>query len=379
MKLLMYGVNRDSVSADEIHKYSLTNELRTQHLQDIKLFDGVREVVILITENRNEYYLFVDEKVFKHGDLLRYFSDYTSKPLEEIILETYSKFNEDVVKHLLNISSNIHLSSHYAYEPLEVIDNALMEALNGKSVGPILYALFKTVLEFTLTLCDKDSIKPLLQHEVYRSVRLIREIFSGKESRDYLFVGNHPIINQIMKHFIDEPDSSITIVERSKEDKEVIKKIEKWLILMNQSHRMKNIYTVTFNELSYRLSKADVVVIGPSIQHALISEELIQEMYEVRPGAKKQLFFDFSTAQNETLFSKYKNLLYKHINDEPEAVYSDEELEEAEVIYDELLTDYTTHYMDYVDQLQEQKPTAWIRTKQSTHFMSYTKKISHRA
>ena len=68
MKLLMYGVNRDSVSVDEIYKYSLNDDMRKKHLKEIKLFNGVKEVVLLVTENRNEYYLFVDETEFKHGD-----------------------------------------------------------------------------------------------------------------------------------------------------------------------------------------------------------------------------------------------------------------------------------------------------------------------
>lgn len=375
----MYGVNRDSVSVDEIYKYSLNDQMRKKHLQDIKMFSGVREVILLVTDNRNEYYLYVDETQFKHGDLLRYFSEYTSKPLEEIILETYSKFNDDVVKHLLNVSANTELDYTHGSETIEIIDNALLEALKEKSVGPVLYALFKTVLDFSLTLCEKDTIEPILQSNIYRSIRLIRKNSSKKENRDYLVVGNHPIIKQLMKHFIDEPDSSLTIAVRTEEDKNNKQEIERWLKMMNHSHRIKNIHTVNFKDIVFRLAKADVIIIGPSIEHAWLSEELIQEMHELRPGAKKQLVFDFSFSQDESLFTKYKNIEYKNINDITPKLFSEEKQENAMVVYDELLTDYTTHYMDYVNQLEAQKSTAWLSTKRPAQFVSYNKKISHRA
>lgn len=379
MKLLMYGVNRDSVSVDEIYKYSLNDDMRKKHLQEIKLFSGVKEVVLLVTENRNEYYLFVDEKEFKHGDLLRYFADYTKKPLEEIILETYSKFNDDVVKHLLNVSANVDTDYSAEYDTIEILDHALVEALREKSVGPVLYALFKTVLEFSITLCEKDSIEPILQSNVYKTIRLIKKNFPEKENKDYLVVGDHPVVKQLMKHFIDETDSSLTIAVRTEEDKSSKLEIERWLKMMNHAHRIKNIHTVSFKDIVFRLAKADVIVVGPSIEHAWLSEELIQEMNELRPDVKKQLVCDFSSSQDETLFSKYTNFEYQNIYDMPSKLFSEEKQENAKVVYDELLTDYTTHYMDYVNQLQAQKSTAWLSAKRPSQFVSYNKKISHRA
>ena len=105
MKLLMYGVNKETIMKEDVNKYRLFGEQKKIQMNDIKKIDGVEEIIILTNDFRNEYYLYVDETVFSHGDFLRYIAEKTDKDLQEIILETYSKFNEDVLRHLYEITN----------------------------------------------------------------------------------------------------------------------------------------------------------------------------------------------------------------------------------------------------------------------------------
>lgn len=353
MKLLMYGVNKDTVSSDDIHKYSLTRASRRQHLHDIHLFDGVSEVVLLVTENRNEYYLYVDEKDFRHGDLLRYLSQYTDKMLEEVILETYSKFNEDVVKHLLNLSSNVKTINQPISEQVDVVDQALMDAIDEKTVGPVLQMLFKNAVDFSLELCEKESIKPLLQGHVSRAVRSIRCNVDSKASRHYCVIGSESLTNQVIKHFADSEFGSLTVLYRNESTERSVDELKNWLATTNQKDRIKLIHVVDSNQFLYRLSKADVLLIGACEQHNCISEELIQDMIEMRPTAKKQLIFDFSMAQDETIFLRYDSLFYKHIEDEPEKIYDNESIEAAHTALDELISVTTGQYMHRYNEIQD--------------------------
>lgn len=377
MKLLMYGVNRDTVSSQDIHKYSLTQTARREHLNDIFAFDGVKEVVLLVTDNRNEYYLFVDEKDFKHGDLLRYLSQYTNKMLEEVILETYSKFNEDVVKHLLHVSSNIELSTNHTFEPVDVIDSALMTAVEENTVGNILYTLFKKVVEFSLDLCEKEAIEPLLQGDVSRAVRLIRGTLEDYHRGHYFVIGSEGLTNQVFKYLSGSDYGSLTVLNRNNESKRSVEELKQWLKITNQSKWIKNIHLVDSSQLLYRLAKSDAVIIGPSEKNTWISEELINEMQMLRPTLKQQLFFDFSSTQDESVFSKYDSLIYKHIKDEPKRVFLEEKVEAAHTAYDELISVTTNQYMAHYNQIQDLNiMSSSIKKEYKNNQLCYFKKIS---
>ncbi|GAB2319994.1 hypothetical protein IRB23SM22_22550 [Alkalibacterium sp. s-m-22] len=353
MKLLMYGVNRDTVSSDDIHKYSLTRASRREHLHDIHAFDGVSEVVLLVTENRNEYYLYVDEKDFKHGDLLRYLSQYTDKMLEEVILETYSKFNEDVVRHLLNLSSNVETAEQHSYEPVDIIDQALMDAVEEKTAGPVLQMLFKNAVDFSLDLCEKESIRPLLQGNVPRAVRSIRSMLEPSGDHHYCVIGNEDLTNQIIKHFSGSDFGSLTVLYRNEHTERSVEELKRWLAITNQQNRIKLIHLVDSSQFLYRLAKADALLIGTCENHNCISEELLQDMFEMRPTAKNQLIFDFSTAQDETVFSRYASLTYKHIEDEAKKQYDTETMESAQTAFEELISVATGQYMNRYNEIQE--------------------------
>lgn len=378
MKLLMYGVNRESVSSDDIHKYSLNQTAHRIHLNDIYQFDGVSEVVLLVTENRNEYYLYVDEVSFKHGDLLRYLADYTQKALEEIILETYSKFNDDVVKHLLNVSSYVDVAREENFESIDIIDDALTKSIEEKTVGTILYTLFKKSVEFSLSLCEIDDIKPLLQGEVFKAVRSIKEAISTTSSSQYLVIGNDKLTNQVMKYFIGSETSSMAVVDRGQCSRTSVQELKKWLRLTKRSSWIKNIHEIKLAQMLYRLAKADVIIVGPNEKNSWFTEELFNEMNAMRPSPKEQLIYDFSTAQDESVIQKFDLIKYKHVTDEPKRLYTDDKMEEARTVYDEMLSLQTQQYMTQLDNMRECVPFSAGQDDLSKRNICLTKKISHK-
>ena len=57
MKLLMYGVNQETVMKEDIHKYLLNDEEKEIQMNDISQLEGVDEIIILSDDFRNEYLL----------------------------------------------------------------------------------------------------------------------------------------------------------------------------------------------------------------------------------------------------------------------------------------------------------------------------------
>jgi len=375
MKLIMYGVNRDTVSTQDIHKYGLNESTRKCHVNDIRAFDGVAEIVLVTTDSRNEYYLYIDEQTFKHGDLLRYMSCYTGKNLEEIILETYSKFNKDVVEHLYGLASPISEKP----ESLSVLERALLESLNEQTIGHVLNDLFTRAIRFSMSLYDKRGLYPILDGEVPRAIQTLNDHLPENEDIDYLFIGHNESIKQLVKYVSGDPKAYLTFLERNEKSKKMFASVENWLTLTDNEDWRPHLLSVDMNQLVYRLAKADSVIIGPSVKNAWLSNELLEDMFEMRPTSKKQLILDLSGSQDETLFSNHQSLKYAHINDMSSTNYPAEKIEEAHTLYDEYLTSQTKEFMDNFSLLNEETVKIIPQEKLKQCQVSFLKQIRTKA
>lgn len=374
MKLIMYGVSRDTVSSDDIHKYGLDESMRLQHLTDISRFEGVSEVVLVTTDIRNEYYLYIDEQNFKHGDLLRYLSSHTGKCLEEIILETYSKFNTEVVKHLLSLTSAVNEQS----ESMRVLERALDESRIQGTIGNVLTDLFTKAIDFSLSLFDKETLHPIVSGYETRTIQSLEQYAPIKEDMDFLIIGNNESITRMAKYIIGKTSAYLTFLEKNEKSKEIADNVKKWMTLTCSAKGNSEVQSVDLSQLVYRLSKADVVIIGPSIQNAWLSDELLDDMFEMRPTAKKQLIIDLCGSQDETLFSDYPTLSYTQINDTLELDYSLEKIEEAKAYYEEYLTSQTNEFMEEFNRIVEDNVSILPLKKQASQNVSFIRKISYK-
>src|SRR5690625_3643600 len=152
MKLLMYGVNKETIMKEDVDKYRLFGDQKQIQMNDISQFDGVEEIIVITNDFRNEYYLYVNETIFSHGDFLRYIADKTDKTLQEIILETYSKFNEDVLRHLYEISSGYLSEPVGSFDSLESVEIAVHYVELLYTCGHILQNLFHEEFLFSFYL-----------------------------------------------------------------------------------------------------------------------------------------------------------------------------------------------------------------------------------
>ncbi|GEK90921.1 hypothetical protein [Alkalibacterium kapii] len=342
MKLIMYGMNQDTVASDDLHKYRLDYSMRERHLTDISSFKGVSEVALISTESRNEYYLYIDEKAFKHGDLLRYLSAYTGRCLEDIILETYSKFNGDVVSHLFRLTSMI---SEQAI-PLSVLEQSLYEGNLFETSGKTLTRLFEGALTFSLSLYDEKSLYPILIGNEAEIIQSMKNYFSLKEDLDFLIIGNHQIIKQVSMYLIGKADTYLTFLGKNEKSRKMIASVKRRLSIVNKPRKINTVQTADLNQLVYRLSKSDVIIIGPSIKNAWLSFELLEDVLEMRPSKKRQLIIDLCGSQDETLFMDYPEMNYVQIPHDADKEYASEKLKAASAYYEEYVLNKVNDFME---------------------------------
>lgn len=183
MKLLMYGVNKETIMKEDVDKYRLFGDQKQIQMNDIRQFDGVEEIILLTNDFRNEYYLYVNETIFSHGDFLRYIADKTDKSLQEIILETYSKFNEDVLRHLYEISSGYLSEPVGSFKVLASVEKAVHYALEMNTAGEVLYRLFKEAIDLAYQFKLDEEIQPLNKSKITKYVYLLKKKMKSLEKK----------------------------------------------------------------------------------------------------------------------------------------------------------------------------------------------------
>src|SRR5699024_2980066 len=155
-------------------------------MNDISQFDGVEEIIVLTNDFRNEYYLYVNETIFSHGDFLRYIADKTDKTLQEIILETYNKFNEYILRHLYVISSGYLSEPVCSFDVLASVEKAVHYAIEMNTAGEVLYRLFEEAIDLAYYFKLNEEIQPLNKSKISKYIYLLQKKMKTLAKKHFL-------------------------------------------------------------------------------------------------------------------------------------------------------------------------------------------------
>ena len=346
MKLLMYGVNKDTVMKEDTEKYFLDNNNRQNQMQDIASFDGVEEIAVLSNDFRNEYYLYVDESIFSHGDFLRYIAEGTNKSLQEIIIETYSKFNEDVLRHLFEVATGFISEPIGSIIALGSVEEALYFSKKVKTIGEVITYMFQNAIELAYELKLDVSTKPLNLTKLSDYIYLLIEQMNGLEKKNYLVSVTDLEVYFLTKVLLKADAHSISIIHNDESEAErqtlLVKRV------LNEIEQTK-VYPVTSKSLYYRLSKVDAVILDTN-KINIFDETIREEVAIIRQTKKIQYLID--TGDNPAIELLYPNLDIRMINVKNNHLYSEDELTNANVIFDEKLSIHVKEFMEYLEKIQ---------------------------
>ena len=346
MKLLMYGVNKETVMKEDVEKYLLTEQNKKIQMNDISKFDGVEEIAVLTDDFRNEYYLYVDETVFSHGDFLRYIAEKTNKTLQDIILETYSKFNEDVLRHLFEITSGYSSQPQGAFSILWAVEKAITLANTLHTSGPVVYKMFKKAIYLAYALKLEKTIKPLNQSLLSKYIYLLQERMNHLEKKHYLVSGDDLQVYFLTKLLIFAGAQTVTIIQTSEFESQ--RQFERIKYYLDDSERTK-IYPATEKSLCYRLSKADAAILNTA-KIKLFDEKILEEVTIIRQTKKVQYLVD--TREEGLNDLKFPELDLQYIDGSINISYNDDEENEAFVAFDEELNDHIERFMNFLEEMQ---------------------------
>ena len=346
MKLLMYGVNKDTVMKEDTEKYFLDNKKRQDQMMEIASFNGVEEIAVLSNNFRNEYYLYVNESIFSHGDFLRYIAEETKKSLQEIILETYSKFNEDVLRHLFEVATGFISEPIGSVVALGSVEEALFFSKKVNTIGEVITRMFQNAIDLAFELKLDESTKPLNLTKLSTYLYLLIEQMDELEKKNYLVSGTDLEVYFLTKVLLKAEARSISIIHDDEMEAERQTLFVKQII--NEINQTK-VYSVTSKSLYYRLSKVDAAILDTS-KFNLFDETICEEVAIIRQTKKVQYLID--TGEHTPIELPYPNLDIRVINAKNNHLYSEDELINANVILDEKLSIHVKEFMEYLDSLQ---------------------------
>lgn len=346
MKLLMYGVNKDTVMKEDTEKYFLGNQKRQDQMIEIASFTGVEEIAILSNNFRNEYYLYVDELVFSHGDFLRYIAEETEKSLQEIILETYSKFNEDVLRHIFEVATGFISEPLGSIVALESVEEALYFSKKANTIGDVVTKMFQNAVELAFELKLEESTKPLNLTELSDYLYLLMDQMSGLEKKNYLISGSDLEVYFLTKVLLKADARSVSIIQNDEVEAE--RQVTILKEALNEADHTR-VYPVTSKSLYYRLSKMDASILDTS-KLDLFDESIREEVAIIRQTKKVQYLID--TGSHSSYDLSYPNLDIRVINPKMSHSYSEDEQTNASVVFDEKLSIHIKEFMEYIESLQ---------------------------
>lgn len=346
MKLLMYGVNKETVIKEDVDKYRLGSEKKYQQMNEIISFDGVEELTILTDEFRNEYYLYVDETIFSHGEFLRYLAEQTTKSLQEIILETYSKFNEDVLQHLFEVSSGYLSEPIGALDILESVEKAKYYANKIGTSGQILNEVFSEAIELTYYLKLKESMQPLNKSQLSTYIYLLQKKMGTLANKHFLVSGKDFEVFSLTKLLLSAGAQTITVIQVVEEESiRQVDQLIKWLSVMDAG----KVFAATKKSLHYRLSKSDAAILDSSEIH-LLDKETIEKVAVIRQTKKNQYLVDTSVEPLEMIDDENLNVCV--INPNANLIFNDEQVKDATIIFEEEVQTQINYFMNIFPTLE---------------------------
>lgn len=307
MKLLLYGVSHQTVSEEDSEKYKIKREHLTQKLTEINAFSGVHEVVIVSNDERTEFYLHVDETMFRHGDLLKYISGYSNETLETVIMESYSKFNDDVVKHLFSVSTQTDPTIEEELTILEVLDQSLDLAAHVHTSGFVLSSLFEQAVRFSLQMRALPTMKPFYQSDFSKTLRKLMREWENLEYRRFYLTGSSYTSFFMAKALFYLGASSITIGTGDVRSHQIVDTLNEWVMRVSPEP-MHKVFKVGEEVLTcYQLSSADGIVFEESMADAHALLEKLETVLSFRLTKKKQVLISMLTQSISVGYSLASN------------------------------------------------------------------------
>jgi glutamyl-tRNA reductase len=285
MDLIVLGANHRTAPAairDEIQLGPAEMGTFYAHLQGNR--DLLREVAILSTCNRTEFYGLVRDRVVADHALRE--AVYFHKGVSHLSngKYTYTWSGRDTVRHLFRVAAGLDSLMVGEAQILGQVRDAFVTADHYRATGPLLTRLFNTAVHVGKRARTETEIGRGTVSVAYAAVEMTQKVFDRLERHPVLVIGAGETGALAARHFADAHPKALTVVNRTFE-----KARELALELGGRARPWK--------ELDEALVEARIVVTATGSPEAVIDVRRMEAVLKRSPQGPK-VIVDISNPRN---------------------------------------------------------------------------------
>ena len=269
MGLLAFGINHKSASVALRERVSFAPDALSSALIAACQATGLRELALISTCNRTEFYAASDTPELAASTLLNWLAEYQQLPSSELAAVAYQFSADEAVRHAMRVASG--LDSMILGEPqiLGQMKQAHRDALSAATIGPELERLFQKTFAAAKAVRTETAIGVSPVSIGFAAVNLAKQVFESLQDTPVLLVGAGEMNTLVARHLREQGVSELLLVNRTQANAEALAQSVQGQV-------------VPWADLGKALAQADMVVSCTASSQPVITREMVAQALKRR-------------------------------------------------------------------------------------------------
>ena len=266
MAINILGINHKSAPIDIREKLMFDKNSLPLALNDIKKIDGVNGVIVLSTCNRTEIYT---ENDFDNTKIMQWFAN--QNMVENFELFTYNHYQDEAIKHLLNVTSGIDSMVIGENEILGQVKQAFKIADKNKVLSSPLKRLFEFSFSVAKQVRTDTDIGSNPVTFMFTAITLIKKIFDKITDKKATIIGSGHMSQLAIKYLQDQDVRNITLTNHNYE----------------KGKEIANDNNCNYSKIQYLgnlISSSDIIITSTSSTTPIIGKGLMESCIKNSPN-----------------------------------------------------------------------------------------------
>jgi glutamyl-tRNA reductase len=305
--LLLVGLNHKFARVELREKLAFRPDVLQTALKEIQAIslaglEGEAELVLLSTCNRTEIYTYSAEPGRIRSEILGYLGEHAQLSAQELERSCYSYAGEVAAHHLLQVSAGLDSLVLGEHEILGQVKGAFEAALESKTCGTYLSALFRAGLQTGKRVQSETEIGGASLSIASVVVELTQEMFGSLSDRTALLIGAGKISALTARALTKAGLHCILVANRTFE-----RATELAADLGGQA--------IHFEQMPASLIEADIVICSTGAPHIVLHEETVRRAMSFRTN-RPLLVADLAVPRDaDPLIAELEGVHLKSIDD----------------------------------------------------------------
>ncbi len=341
-EILFLGVNHKHASVELRERLAFSPEQNHRMLKEFKNFTGEREIVVVSTCNRSEFYLCSKDICQFESQLKSYLAEKSQLSVDRLDELLFRLVGEEVVSHLIKVASGLDSLVLGEHEILGQVKDAYDIALSEKGCGTVLSSAFRHAIRAGKRVRTETEIGYTGRSVSSVVVELARKICGPIDNHTALIIGAGKISSLTGRALVSAGLNCVFVANRT---------FEKATKLAGQLGA-KHASAINFENLNNYLPKADIVICSTGAPHIVLHAQQVKNAMATRPD-KPLLVIDLAMPRDaDPKIRDIPNTCLKGIDDLQELAEQTQPLtakalSDAEYIVNEELLAFKNWYQAY--------------------------------